>query len=99
MHIIPQSYMRALGVYIPVYLVPAILVHRWDLRPGLGLTPSFAFWSTGVVQEIGTRQQGRYAGSLQKSICICVWGFLLMVPPSAVGVPALVRIMPSLRLW
>ena len=24
----PASYMRALGVYFPIYLVPALLVHR-----------------------------------------------------------------------
>jgi hypothetical protein len=29
--LVPQSYARALSVYLPVYLLPALLVHRQQL--------------------------------------------------------------------
>jgi hypothetical protein len=28
---VPQAYVRALSVYLPVYLLPALLVHRQQL--------------------------------------------------------------------
>lgn len=31
--ILPHAYARALGIYVPVYLVPALLVHRWAADP------------------------------------------------------------------
>lgn len=29
--LVPQAYVRALSVYLPVYLLPALLVHRQQL--------------------------------------------------------------------
>ena len=40
----PGAYLRALPVYLPVYVLPAILVHRCELT----MRPSICRMSTGV---------------------------------------------------